>query len=57
MVNAFDFLSNNQSLEENIKTLFPHNANDTKVKLVRIACHLNEFLECFCFRNFKTKRI
>ena len=41
MVNAIDFLQSNLSKEKICRKLFPH-SKSTKVKFVRLACHINE---------------
>lgn len=42
MINGCDLLTEIE-LEESLKRLFPNSANDSAVKLVRIACHIHEF--------------
>ena len=44
MVNAIDFLQSDLSKEEICRKLFPQTKN-TKVKFVRLACHINEPFE------------
>ena len=41
MVNAIDFLQSDLSKEKICRKLFPH-SKSTKVKFVRLACHINE---------------
>lgn len=44
MVNASE-LCNQISINDTLTKLFPKNADESKVKLVRIACHFHEFIE------------
>lgn len=44
MVNASDLLSG-ESIDDVLESLFPLESSNSKVKLVRVACHVHEFVE------------
>lgn len=45
MVNAAELLDKNLALETLLSKLFPESAEHSPVKLVRIACHIHEFVD------------
>jgi len=45
MINASEILVKGKYSEKILSTLFPENAETSRVSLVRIACHTNEFVE------------
>ena len=51
MVNASDLLNQNK-IEENLNILFPNNSKNSKVELVRIACHAHEIKNTFIVSEF-----
>ena len=55
MVNASDFLQSNLNNEKACKLLFPETKN-TKIKFVRLACHINEPFEIMNAINWLKKK-
>ena len=55
MVNASDFLQSNLNNEKACKLLFPETKN-TKIKFVRLACHINEPFEIINAINWLKKK-
>ena len=55
MINGSEILEDEKYSLKNVKNLFPVNTKSSKLKLVRIACHLDEILKILPICNFLKK--